>query len=126
MSNDYIILGDFNCDGGLQITTSYSISSDYKPLVIYNDTEDISLFEDNSNDEVDTDSLQASIPDEDESSTFETEKSISSKCEEFKNSDGTICSKEPPKGYYILDLINKIIEKCHITCETCERGGGKW
>ena len=123
MSNDYIILGDFNCDGGVQITTSYSISSDYKPSVIYNDTEDISLFEDNSNDEFDTDSLQAINPDVDESSTFETEESISSKCEGFKNSDGTICSNEPPKGYYILDLINKIIEKCHITCETCEREG---
>ena len=34
-------------------------------------------------------------------------------CDDYKNSEGTICSKTIPDGYFILDTINKIIEQCH-------------
>ena len=43
-------------------------------------------------------------------------------CDDYKNSEGTICSKTIPDGYFILDTINKIIEQCHISCNTCNDG----
>ena len=46
----------------------------------------------------------------------------SNNCQYYKNNEGTICSEKVPDGYYILDLGNKIIEKCHKSCKTCEKG----
>ena len=43
-------------------------------------------------------------------------------CDDYKNKAGTICSKTIPDGYFIFDIINKIIEKCHISCNTCNEG----
>ena len=47
---------------------------------------------------------------------------ISIECNGYKNNDGTICSNIIPIGYYVSDKLNKIIEKCHINCQTCEKG----
>ena len=45
-------------------------------------------------------------------------------CQWYKNNEGTICSQNIPEGYYIFDIENKIIEKCHQSCKTCEKGPG--
>ena len=43
-------------------------------------------------------------------------------CNGFINDEGTICTQNIPKGYYIFDILNKILKKCHISCESCEKG----
>ena len=43
-------------------------------------------------------------------------------CKGYKNNEGTICSENVPIGYYIFDMINKILGKCHISCESCNKG----
>lgn len=43
-------------------------------------------------------------------------------CTGYKNREGTICSETIPIGYYIIDFINKILGKCHISCKSCEKG----
>ena len=48
--------------------------------------------------------------------------SVSLECDGYKDNEGTICSKKVPIGYYIFDNINKILGKCHISCESCNKG----
>ena len=48
--------------------------------------------------------------------------SVSLECDGYKDNEGTICSKNVPIGYYIFDNINKILGKCHISCESCNKG----
>ena len=48
--------------------------------------------------------------------------SVFLECNDYKNNEGTICSKNVPTGYYIFDIINKILGKCHISCESCDKG----
>ena len=48
--------------------------------------------------------------------------SVSLECDGYKDTEGTICSKNVPNGYYIFDVINKILGKCHISCESCYKG----
>ena len=48
--------------------------------------------------------------------------SVFFECNDYKNNEGTICSKNVPTGYYIYDILNKILGKCHISCETCDKG----
>ena len=48
--------------------------------------------------------------------------SIFFECNDYKNNEGTICSKNVPTGYFIFDIIKKIIVKCHISCESCNMG----
>ena len=55
-------------------------------------------------------------------STNELHSESTYNCQLYKNSEGTICSETIPDGYYIFDSKNKILEKCHISCKTCERG----
>ena len=43
-------------------------------------------------------------------------------CDDYKDNEGTICSKNIPIGYYIFDVIKKILGKCHISCESCNKG----
>ena len=43
-------------------------------------------------------------------------------CNGYKDNEGTICSENVPTGYYIFDIINKILGKCHISCESCDKG----
>ena len=105
MQNDYIVLGDFKCDDEIQITTLYSIPNEYKPKEIYSDIIEISLNDDNEEDDLTTESL-----------TNETE------CKGYKNSEGTICSENIPNGYYLIDFFNKLLGKCHINCQSCEEG----
>ena len=40
----------------------------------------------------------------------------------YKNKEGTICLETIPDDYYVFDALNKIIEKCHISCKSCDRG----
>ena len=50
---------------------------------------------------------------------------ISIECNGYKNNDDTICSNIIPIGYYLSDKLNKIIEKCHINCQSCVKGSDK-
>ncbi len=77
-----------------------------------------------SNEESSERNEQSSESSENEPSNPDTVISYSSNevCHGYRNSDGTICSDEVPIGYYILDLLNKILGKCHISCETCIKG----
>jgi len=43
-------------------------------------------------------------------------------CNGYKDNEGTICSENVPTGYYIFDILNKILGKCHISCESCDKG----
>ena len=43
-------------------------------------------------------------------------------CNGYKDNEGTICSENVPIGYYIFDILNKILGKCHISCESCDKG----
>ena len=164
--NDYRIIGDFSCNGNVQITTLYSIPDEYKPLEIYSDIpEEISLNEDESNssekqeetttkditniilnsnivdsshiddsqdigDSTDiskenSDILSFSLDSSEEKTTSiisSSSNELISNCTGYKNSDGTICSETIPFGYYIIDIINKILGKCHVSCQSCEKG----
>ena len=48
--------------------------------------------------------------------------SVFLECNGYKDNEGTICSENVPTGYYIFDMINKILGKCHISCESCDKG----
>ena len=110
--SEYTILGDFSCDGDMQSSTLYSIPEEYKPSVIYSDSfEQLEDTEKKENSDTISESQSTSI-----SSTYKTI------CNEYKNIEGTLCSNIIPNGYYLLNSLNKIIEKCHISCEKCEKG----
>ena len=40
-------------------------------------------------------------------------------CTGYRDTKGTICFDDIPMGYYLLDNLNKIIEKCYFNCESC-------
>ena len=105
LSNEYTILGDFSCDGGMQSSTLYSIPEKYKPSIIYSD------------------SFEEPEEPEENSDTFPSVNSNHNTiCNGYKNIEGTLCSNNIPNGYFLFNTINKIIEKCHISCEKCEKG----
>ena len=56
------------------------------------------------------------------SSSINNFPSVFLECNDYKDNEGTICSKNVPTGYYIFDMIKKIIGKCHISCESCNKG----
>ncbi len=41
-------------------------------------------------------------------------------CPNYTNIDGTECFNEIKEGYYLKDSNNKILDKCHENCKTCE------
>ena len=43
--------------------------------------------------------------------------------EKYCNIDNTECFSEKPNGYYLVDEENKIIDKCHDNCKTCNQKG---
>ena len=96
LSNNYTIIGDFICKTSQHLTTLYSIPDEYKPIEIYSDIIEISL-----NDDSDSELIF--------------------NCTGYKNTEGIICSETIPMGYYILDIINKILGKCHTSCQSCEK-----
>ena len=49
-------------------------------------------------------------------------KELPFKCDGYKDSDGTICSEIIPNGYYIIDILNKLLGKCYKSCQSCEKG----
>ena len=48
--------------------------------------------------------------------------SVFLECNGYKDNEGKICSENVPIGYYIYDILNKILGKCHISCESCDKG----
>ena len=40
-------------------------------------------------------------------------------CTGYRDTKGTICFDVIPTGYYLLDDLNNIIEKCYFNCESC-------
>ena len=140
MLNDYIVFGDFGCNNDIQITTLYSIPDEYKPLVIYSDITEISLNDEEDNPtspsstetsttEAQTTELLTTEPSTTEHSTSDSIRSGNDEidstvyeCHEYKNTEGTICTEKIPNGYYIIDFLNKILGKCHINCQSCEKG----
>ena len=145
LSNEYKILGDFVCDGDLAASTLYSIPDEYKPSEIYTDSlEEDSESKDSVESQKSTEVKESSDSQEVETSEESSEKSESEIynsspiidstdessyndiCNGYRNSDGTICSNEVPLGYYILDLFNKILGKCHISCKSCIKGSDNY
>jgi hypothetical protein len=129
MSNEYKLIGQINCNGQ-RGTALYSIPSEYEPKTIYSDLSEVENSDDGNNA-----SPNSEKPEKSEGqNTFISSlisntnlESISSKpssfeCSGYKNNDGTICSESIPNGYDLLHILNKIIEKCHKTCYTCEKG----
>ena len=114
LSNEYTILGDFACDGGMQSSTLYSIPDEYKPSVIYSDS-----FEEPE--ETEREETSNSFP-ESQSTTNTVSSTVNRICNGYKNIEETFCLDNIPNGYYLLNSLNKIIEKCHISCEKCEKG----
>ena len=102
LSNEYKLIGQINCDNKNAGVELYSIPKEFEPKTIYSNS--------TSNDKNNVSPVNSP------SSNIDT-----SKCDLYKNNEGTICLENVPNGYYILDKLNKIIEKCHITCNTCEK-----
>ena len=72
-----------------------------------------------------SDILSFSLDSSEEKTTsiiYSSSNELISNCTGYKNSDGTICSETIPFGYYIIDIINKILGKCHVSCQSCEKG----
>ena len=107
LSNEYKILGDFNCQT-YQETRLYSLPPENAPKTIYNDQP--SYLNDIQLTELTVDSI--------EDSTNITK----FKCNGYKNNNGSICSDDVPNGYYILDQYNKILGECYIFCHECLKG----
>ena len=110
LSNEYTILGDFACDGGIQSSTLYSIPEAYKPSTIYSDFCD---------EPEDTEPEQNFNTNSNTNTAGSTQNTI---CSGYKNIEETLCLDNIPNGYYLFNSIKKIIEKCHISCEKCEKG----
>ena len=102
LSNEYKLIAQLICNNQNVGIELYSIPKKFEPKTIYSNS-------------TTTDKNNVS-PINSPSSNIE-----SSKCDLYKNNEGTICLENVPNGYYILDKLNKIIEKCHITCNTCEK-----
>ena len=120
LNNAYTILGDFKCDEEKEISILYSIPDEYKPTVIYTDSPEEDDESQESNEESEMSEENASKESND--STDVPPPNPSTGCSGYKNIEETICLNEIPTGYYIFDFINKIIDECHISCETCNNG----
>ena len=105
LSNEYKLFAQFYCDNSPRDTRVYSLPNEYEPRVINPDSPGIKDTDENTIESDTKSSIDSSF-----------------QCDYYKNNEGTICSEIVPNGYYILDIINKIIEKCHISCNTCENG----
>ena len=42
-------------------------------------------------------------------------------CNGYRDNEGTICTDTIPMGYYLLDDLNNIIEKCDYICKSCQK-----
>ena len=101
LSNKYQVLADLRCNEGDRVSALYNISSEYNPSVIY------------------TESVEESTINDDKLETDSNSNDINSICNKYKNSEGTICSEIVPEGYYVLDTLLKLLEKCDNNCKSC-------
>ena len=129
MSNEYKLIGQIICKGQ-RATALYSIPSEYEPKTIYSDLSEVENSDGNNSSpnsekpeksEVQNTFISSLISNTNLESTFISSKPSFFECGGYKINDGTICSESIPNGYYLLDILNKIIEKCHKTCNTCEK-----
>ena len=107
LSNKYQVLADLKCNEGDRESAIYNTSSEYNPSVIYTESPE------------ESDESEESTRNDDKLETDSDSNDIESICNKYKNSEGTICSEIVPEGYYIIDSLLKLIEKCDNNCKSC-------
>ena len=131
-SSEYKIVGQFKCNSEININI-FGLEDNLKPSIIYTDspkTENIdektvNSLTDSTHSTVNSDHISSTIAETHISSSQANSESTSitsNICQKYKNNEGTICSETVPDGYYLFDIGNKIIEKCHESCKTCQKG----